>query len=115
MHRTHTCGDITSEVVGERVVISAWVVSIREIGGVNFVILRDRYGDVQAVFEGKKPDFAIGYVVKVEGVVRKRPKGSINPKMKSGDVEIYVDGWEILSKPLPFLLRMMLKSLKKQG
>lgn len=105
MHRTHTCGEINKGLVGKRVVVAGWVVSLREIGKLNFVVLRDRYGDVQIVFEGKKPDLALGYVLKVEGEVRKRPEGEINPKMKSGDVEIYALNWEVLNttKPLPFL------------
>jgi len=86
-------------------VVAGWVVSLREIGKLNFVVLRDRYGEVQVVFEGKDVDFALGYVLKVEGEVRKRPPEGINPKMKSGEVEIYAERWEILneSKPLPFL------------
>jgi len=105
MHRTHTCGEIDSSLVGKRVVVAGWVVSLREIGKLNFVVLRDRYGEVQVVFEGKDVDFALGYVLKVEGEVRKRPPEGINPKMKSGEVEIYAEKWEILneSKPLPFL------------
>lgn len=105
MHRTHTCGEIDSSLVGKRVVVAGWVVSLREIGKLNFVVLRDRYGEVQVVFENKEIDFALGYVLKVEGEVRKRPPEGINPKMKSGEVEIYAERWEILneSKPLPFL------------
>jgi aspartyl-tRNA synthetase len=105
MHRTHTCGEIDSSLVGRRVVVAGWVVSLREIGKLNFVVLRDRYGEVQVVFENKEIDFALGYVLKVEGEVRKRPPEGINPKMKSGEVEIYAERWEILneSKPLPFL------------
>jgi len=105
MHRTHTCGEIDSSLVGKRVVVAGWVVSLRELGKLNFVILRDRYGEVQVVFEGKDIDFGLGYVLKVEGEVRRRPQEGINPKMKSGEVEIYAERWEILneSKPLPFL------------
>ncbi|MEO0139505.1 MAG: aspartate--tRNA ligase [candidate division WOR-3 bacterium] len=105
MHRTHTCGEINGELVGKRVVVAGWVVSLREIGKLNFVVLRDRYGDVQVVFEGKRPNVALGYVLKVEGEVRKRPTEEVNPKMKSGDVEIYALNWEVLNttKPLPFL------------
>jgi Aspartyl-tRNA synthetase len=105
MHRTHTCGEIDSSLVGKRVVVAGWVVSLRELGKLNFVILRDRYGEVQVVFEGKDIDFGLGYVLKVKGEVRRRPQEGINPKMKSGEVEIYAERWEILneSKPLPFL------------
>ncbi len=105
MHRTHTCGDIDVSLVNSKVLVSGWVVSIREMGKVNFIILRDRYGEVQVVFENKKPDFSLGYVVKVEGTVKKRPPEGVNPRMKSGEVEIYAESWEILNKsrPLPFL------------
>ncbi len=105
MLRTHTCGDIGPSLVGKKVTVAGWVVSLREIGKLNFVILRDRYGEVQVVFEGKDVDFALGYVLKVEGEVRRRPPESVNLKMKSGEVEIYAESWDILneSKPLPFL------------
>jgi len=97
MHRTHTCGEVDESLVGERVTVAGWVVAMRELGGLTFVVLRDRYGN-------DKPDIAHGYVVKVEGTVRMRPEDQYRDDWKSGKVEVLVDRYEVLnpSVPLPF-------------
>ncbi|NPA80572.1 MAG: aspartate--tRNA ligase [Thermotogae bacterium] len=104
MHRSHTCGDVDESLLGERVVVAGWVVAMRELGGLTFVVLRDRYGSVQVVFEGERPDIAHGYVVKVAGKVRMRPPDQYREDWKSGKVEIAVEDYEILNRsvPLPF-------------
>jgi len=86
------------------VVVAGWVVAMRELGGLTFVVLRDRYGSVQVVFEGERPDIAHGYVVKVAGKVRMRPPDQYREDWKSGKVEIAVEDYEILNRsvPLPF-------------
>ncbi len=104
MHRTHTCGEVDESLVGERITVAGWVVAMRELGGLTFVVLRDRYGNLQVVFEKDKPDIAHGYVVKVEGTVRMRPEDQYREDWRSGKVEVLVDRYEILnpSVPLPF-------------
>ena len=110
-YRTHTCGDITLEDVGKRVKIAGFVQTIRDLGGLVFLDIRDMYGITQVVTsaESNIVDFAshipIESSVSVEGVVRKRSEDTINEKIKTGLVEIYIDEIKILGKrtaDLPF-------------
>lgn len=105
MYRTHTCGELRIENVGETVSICGWVQKTRDKGFMLFADVRDRYGVTQLLLTEEKTDadlFAkartLGreYVVKVTGVVAER--SSKNPKMPTGDVEIEVTGLEILNK-----------------
>ncbi|MEA2065946.1 MAG: aspartate--tRNA ligase [Thermotogota bacterium] len=102
--RTHTCGDLTTKHCGREVVLSGWVDRIRDLGGIKFVMLRDRYGYTQIVFdpnesESYKRAQKIGaeYVINVTGVVRNRPEDAINPDMKTGYIEVLSEDMEILS------------------
>ncbi len=112
MYRTHYCGDLISGDIGKNVVVSGWVHSRRDHGGVIFIDMRDIKGLLQVVFNPDKPIFKTAedlrseYVVKVEGIVRRRPEGTENPKLPTGEVELLADKLEILndSQPLPFSL-----------
>jgi len=95
-YRTHTCGELTEKNIGEKVTLCGWVETVRDHGGVTFVDLRDRYGKTQAVFpptEKLKPESS----VQVKGTVARRPKGTENPKLPTGMVEITDVLVEILS------------------
>jgi len=106
MLRTHTCGELGSKDLGSKVILCGWVHSRRDHGGVIFIDLRDRYGLTQAVFDpshDEKPHktaehLGREYVISVEGKIRKRKEGMINPKLKTGEVELLVDNVQILSK-----------------
>jgi len=107
--RTHRCGGVHAGLVGETVRVAGWAAKIRDMGGVTFVDLRDRYGVVQCVFEsGDLPQAAgqvkLESVVSVSGRVRPRPEGMVNPDMPTGAVEIEAETLEILNpcRPLPF-------------
>jgi len=112
MLRTHTCGELTVKNVGEEVVLTGWVQSIRDHGGLVFVDLRDRYGITQLVHspeENKKVETKIRMlkdesVIRVKGKVVKRPEDTVNPKLTTGEIEVKIEEMEILnfSKPLPF-------------
>lgn len=110
MLRTHTCGELRKADVGKRVKLCGWVHRIRDLGGIKFVILRDRYGQIQVVVSPDSPCYEITeklkreYVILVEGVVKKRPEDAVNPSLSTGDIEVVVDKIEILSeaKDLPF-------------
>ena len=104
--RTTYCGLVTEEFLNEKVTIKGWVHKRRDLGGLIFVDLRDREGIVQIVFN---PDFSeealqvaetvrSEYVVEVEGVVTKRDAETINPKIKTGQVEVQVSNIEIINK-----------------
>ena len=102
--RTHYCGDITTAHVEQEVTLCGWADRRRDHGGVIFVDLRDREGIVQVVFDpdsGKHFDTAdrvrSEYVLRVRGRVRARGEGTVNPAMKTGQVEVYALEVEILN------------------
>jgi aspartyl-tRNA synthetase len=110
--RTHYCGELRSEHVDQTVTLCGWVDRRRDHGGVIFIDLRDRTGIVQIVSDPQRtPDSYDGadacrseYVVKIVGKVSPRQEGAINPKIPTGEVEIYADSIEILNsvnKQLP--------------
>ena len=110
-YRTHTCNEITLEDVGKKVRISGFVETIRDLGGVVFLDIRDMYGITQVVTSGKDEDvdFAshipIESSVFVEGTVRKRDPETVNSKLKTGEVEVFIETIKILgkrTKNLPF-------------
>ncbi|WP_036251904.1 aspartate--tRNA ligase [Methylobacter sp. BBA5.1] len=103
--RTHKCGELNKEHLGEAVELCGWVHRRRDHGGVIFFDLRDRAGLVQVVFDPDSPEtFAIAesvrseYVLKVEGIVRNRPEGTINPNMHTGEIEVLVSNVEVLNE-----------------
>jgi len=113
--RTHYCGELRASHIDKNVTLYGWVDRCRDHGGVIFIDLRDRSGVVQIASNPiQTPDsypIAEGlhneYVIKVTGVVSERPKESVNPKIGTGEIEIYADRIELLNqvtKPLPFLV-----------
>ena len=109
-NRTHTCGELRSENIGEKVRIAGWMENVREVGStLAFVVVRDFYGTTQAVLETEELIRQIKSLNKestiaVEGTVRER--ASKNPKLPTGDIEIVPDKIEVLGKcrynELPF-------------
>lgn len=103
--RTHKCGELNTAHLHEVVDLCGWVHRRRDHGGVIFIDLRDRSGLVQVVFDPDSPEtFAIAesvrseYVLKVQGVVRNRPEGTVNPNMATGEIEVLVRQVEVLNK-----------------
>lgn len=103
MHRTHTCGELTIADLGKTVVLSGWVQKSRDLGGMTFIDVRDRYGITQLVFDvaddealrAKARELGREYVIKVTGRVIERE--SKNPKLTTGDIEIKVLSLEVLN------------------
>ena len=90
MHRTHTCGELTSAHAGQTVTLCAWISSLRNMGGLVFVDLRDRYGVTQVTLDpaivgqelvDQAATFRNEYVIKVTGEVIARPETMKNPDM----------------------------------
>jgi aspartyl-tRNA synthetase len=112
MYRTHNCGEINIQHVGEQVVLSGWVQKSRDLGGMTFVDLRDRYGITQLVFnmeanadlcrEARK--LGREFVIRAEGKVAER--SNKNPQMPTGEIEILVSRLDILnsSRVPPFTI-----------
>ncbi|MEP0909494.1 aspartate--tRNA ligase [Leptolyngbya sp. GB1-A1] len=111
--RTHYCGELRAGNVGETVTLFGWVDRRRDHGGVIFVDLRDRTGIAQIVSDPERTpesyktadDLRNEYVVKVTGRISKRPPESLNPRLPTGEIEIYADQIELLSpvrRQLPF-------------
>jgi aspartyl-tRNA synthetase len=104
MYRTHNCGQLNMENVGEAVMLSGWVQKSRDLGGMTFVDLRDRYGITQLVFNMETNSalceqarkLGREFVLRVEGMVAER--SNKNPQMPTGDIEILVETFEILNK-----------------
>ena len=128
MKRTHACGELRAEHIGQQVTLAGWAWRRRDHGGVIFIDLRDRTGLTQVVFN---PESAEGhddkmqgndqemhgiherahgirneFVLLVKGVVRRRPEGTENSSLPTGQIELLANHLEILneSKPLPFLI-----------
>lgn len=104
LKRTHRCGELRPEHVGQEVVLNGWVHRWRDHGGVVFIDLRDRYGLVQVVFDPQVPEaqklsheMRSEYVVAVKGMVALRPEGTENPDLATGQVEVRVTAAEILN------------------
>ncbi len=105
LKRTHFC-NLRRENNGETVVLSGWVQRRRDHGGLIFVDLRDRYGVVQVVFspEVDEESFHLAegirneWVIAVKGKVSLRPEGTVNPKIASGEIEVYAQSLEVLNK-----------------
>ncbi|MGI0488636.1 aspartate--tRNA ligase [Pantanalinema rosaneae CENA516] len=111
--RTHYCGQVRAEHIGKTVTLCGWVDRRRDHGGVIFIDLRDRSGIVQIVSDPERTPESYSqaeglrneYVVKISGRVTKRPDESLNPRLDTGEIEIYADQIEILNavrKQLPF-------------
>ncbi|HEY9645178.1 MAG TPA: aspartate--tRNA ligase [Chroococcidiopsis sp.] len=111
--RTHYCGQLRPEHIGKTVTLCGWVDRRRDHGGVIFVDLRDRYGIAQIVSDPERTPESYNaadalrneYVVKITGRVTRRPEESLNPKLPTGEIEVYAEQIELLNpvrKQLPF-------------
>ncbi|MBT3393998.1 MAG: aspartate--tRNA ligase [Waddliaceae bacterium] len=104
--RTHTCGELRKEDIGKEVTLSGWVHLHRNLGGLIFIDIRDRYGFTQAVFDPEvdKERHAIAetfrseWVVSVKGTVIARADGMANSSLDTGDIEVEVSDVAVLSK-----------------
>lgn len=103
--RSHYCGELTADMIGEEVALCGWVHRRRDHGGVIFIDLRDREGLAQVVYDPDRAEpFAVAetlrneFVIRITGRVRRRPEGTINPNLPTGEVEVLGHALEILNK-----------------
>jgi aspartyl-tRNA synthetase len=113
MKRTHHCNQLRAEHAGQHVTLTGWVHSRRDLGGIIFVDIRDREGRTQAVFDPSQLPADVferaaslrnECVVSVTGLVRRRPPGTENPKIATGEIEVVAEQLELLNMAdvLPF-------------
>jgi aspartyl-tRNA synthetase len=110
-YRSHTCGALRDSDIDQTARLSGWVHRVRDHGGVLFIDLRDHYGITQVVADPDSPafkeveKFRSEWVVRIDGKVRRRPEGTVNPELPTGQIEVYVTGIEVLGPaaelPLP--------------
>ena len=105
MLRTHTCGELRKKHIGKHVTLCGWIDTRRDHGNLIFLDVRDRWGKTQLVFDSEvsrqlhrdaeklRPEF----VIRVGGVVGKRPAGTANPKLNTGEIEVRVNEMEVLN------------------
>ncbi|HEV3415022.1 MAG TPA: aspartate--tRNA ligase [Puia sp.] len=102
MYRTHTCGELRKDHIGQSVTLAGWVQTVRKFGSITFIDLRDRYGITQLLFgEELNKELADNppgreFVIQAQGLVAER--ASKNPQLPTGDIEIKLTGYSILNK-----------------
>lgn len=114
-YKTHSCGELVASQEGKLVTLAGWVDRRRDHGGIIFIDLRDCDGLVQVVFDPRvspeahrvASELRLEYVIRVTGKVARRPPGTENPKIPTGEIEVTAQEVEVLNacKPLPFSLR----------
>ncbi len=114
MYKTHTCGELRPEHENQIVTLAGWVHHYRLLGGITFIVLRDRFGLVQVVSDPQRyPQAAqemenvrAEWVIQVRGRVRLRPPDQVNPRMATGAIEVEAHEVKVLNpaKPLPFVV-----------
>ncbi|MFQ5418808.1 MAG: amino acid--tRNA ligase-related protein, partial [Anaerolineae bacterium] len=114
MLKTHSCGELRINHVGESITLAGWVNRRRDMGGVIFIDLRDRDGKVQVVIDSGRSQKSFDrasqirgeYVIQVKGEVRRRPEGQENLNLSTGEVEVIADEVTVLNpaKTPPFLI-----------
>lgn len=110
--RSHTCADLTKADVGQTVRLSGWVHRIRDHGGVLFIDLRDHYGMTQLLCDPDSPVFSnvekvrSEWCIRIDGEVKARDESLVNPKLPTGDIEVFIRDLEILgaAEELPLMV-----------
>ncbi|SDK79594.1 aspartate--tRNA ligase [Paracoccus chinensis] len=110
-YRSHTCGQLTAADAGNTVRLSGWVHRVRDHGGVLFIDLRDHYGITQVIADSDSPAFSTleklraETVIRIDGKVKLRDASLVNPKLSTGEIEVYATDVEVLGAsddlPLP--------------
>ncbi len=110
--RSHTCADLTKADVGQTVRLSGWVHRIRDHGGVLFIDLRDHYGVTQLLCDSDSPVFSdveklrSEWCIRIDGEVKARDASLVNPKLPTGEIEVFIRDMEVLgaAEELPLIV-----------
>ena len=113
MYRSHNCGELRASHINTEVTLAGWVQRVKDLGAINWVVIRDRYGLTQLVFDEERTakdlleqsqKLGREFVLRITGLVRER--SNKNPNRPTGDVEIEVKSMEVLnaSKTPPFTI-----------
>ncbi|RYG90717.1 aspartate--tRNA ligase [Loktanella sp. IMCC34160] len=111
-YRSHTCADLTAKNVGDTVRLSGWVHRVRDHGGILFIDLRDHYGITQVLCDPDSPVFAevekvrSEWCIRIDGTVKARAPELVNPKIPTGEIEVFVRDLEVLgaAQELPLMV-----------
>ncbi len=111
-YRSHTCAELTKSNVGDKVRLSGWVHRVRDHGGILFIDLRDHYGITQVLCDPDSPVFAevekvrSEWCIRIDGEVKARDEDLINPKIPTGEVEVFIRDMEVLgaAEELPLIV-----------
>ena len=111
-YRSHTCADLTAADVGKTVRLSGWVNRVRDHGGILFIDLRDHYGITQVLCDPDSAAFAdveklrSEYCIRIDGEVKARDASLVNPKLPTGEIEVFIREVEVLgaAKELPLMV-----------
>ncbi|MEM1363429.1 MAG: aspartate--tRNA ligase [Pseudomonadota bacterium] len=111
-YRSHTCAQLTKETVGQTVRLAGWVHRVRDHGGVLFIDLRDHYGVTQVLADPDSPVFSqvekvrSEWCIRIDGEVKARDESLINPKIPTGEVEVFIRDIEVLgaAEELPLMV-----------
>ena len=104
--RTHTCGELRPDSIGKKVTLNGWVDVRRDLGGVIFIDIRDRYGKTQVVFNPQQngdahqlaKELRSEFVISVSGTVEMRPEGTVNPDLETGQIDVMAEQLAILNR-----------------
>ena len=103
-YRSHTCGALSADHIGQTARLSGWCHRIRDHGGVLFIDLRDHYGMTQVVIDNDSSAFKLAetvrseWVIRIDGKVRRRPEGTDNPDLPTGAIEVFATEMEVLGQ-----------------
>ena len=111
-YRSHTCADLTIKNVGETIRLSGWVHRVRDHGGLLFIDLRDHYGMTQVLCDPDSPVFKeveklrSEWCIRIDGTVKARDAELVNPKIPTGEIEVFIRDLEVLgaAEELPLMV-----------
>ena len=101
-YRTHNCGELTKKNKDQDIILSGWINKKRDHGNLLFIDLRDNYGVTQCLIDKNNKNFKelekiqLESVVKINGIVVERSKETINPELKTGEIEVNINSFELL-------------------